>query len=52
MRSVALRSAFDDRGRLEADPAVGVARLQDAERLVGLARLGEADHDHILLSQW
>jgi hypothetical protein len=48
----ALGSAFDDRGRLETDPAVGVARRQDAERLIRLARLGEADHNHILLSHF
>ncbi len=43
------RRALHDRRRLQPDPTVGVALLQHAQRLVGLARLREPNDHHVLL---
>ena len=43
-----VRGALDDGRRLEPDAAIGRAVLDDAERLVGLARLREPNDDHVV----
>ena len=47
---LALRRALDDRRGLQPDATLGVALLQHAQRLVGLARLREPNDHHVFLS--
>ena len=47
---LATRGSLDDRSGLEADLAIRIALLQDAQRLVRLAWLGEPNHHHVLFS--
>ena len=42
--------AFHDRRGLEVDATLGIALLEHAQRLVGLARLREPNDHHVVLS--